>query len=103
MSALTYRPLAERMEDGRFAVYVGANYQYMPREAALALLDQLGRALQIPAWPRRFRFAAWASRRHRLPSRDEVMAHFPVNRATAYRWIAQERREREEAACCSNR
>lgn len=44
----TFRPLAERQPDGRIAVYVGAGYNFLPREKALVLLQQLAAALRIP-------------------------------------------------------
>ncbi len=43
-----FRPLAERQPDGRIAVYVGAGYNFLPREKALVLLQQLAAALRIP-------------------------------------------------------
>jgi hypothetical protein len=44
----TFRPLAERQPDGRIAVYVGAGYNFLPREKALVLFQQLATALRIP-------------------------------------------------------
>lgn len=39
------RPLADRLPDGRIAVYVGGAYQYMTEAEATVLLQQLSAAL----------------------------------------------------------
>ncbi len=41
------------------------------------------------------RFALWVCSCHRLPSVTQVHEHFEVSRATAYRWLAAARAQRE--------
>lgn len=43
-----FQPIASKHENGRVAVYIGATYSYLPREAALSLFTQLAAALDIP-------------------------------------------------------
>lgn len=96
-AAPRFRPIAERGEDGRIAVYVGASYQLLPPPAAWALLGQLAEALNVPGWPPVYRFLAWVSGLRQLPERDVVMAKFHVSYPSAYRWISMERERRRDA------
>jgi len=101
--ALPLRPLAALDDDGRVTVYVGASYQRLQPAAAWALLDQLAHALEVPGWPSLYRFRTWVAGFRQLPERDAVRQKFGVSRATALRWLKNERERREEATCSSGK
>lgn len=92
-AAATFRPLADRLPDGRIAVYVGATYNYLPQADGLQMFVQLADALDVPI-PALVRFRQWVAGLRILPERDAVSRRFHVSRATAYRWLAAERRAR---------
>lgn len=48
MNAPPLRPLAERMKNGRIAVYIAAGYQHLTHSEAVELLEQLSAALADP-------------------------------------------------------
>lgn len=91
------RPTASQLEDGRYAIFVGSSFQQLDRSAALRLFIELGDALDEPT-PESLRFREWVAGLHQLPPVEQVLDHFNVSRATAYRWLAAERAQRERAA-----
>ena len=102
-AALPLRPLAALEPDGRIMVYVGASYQRLPRAAAWTYLEQLAAALDVPPLPPFWRFCAWVAGLRQLPARDLVIERFSVSRATALRWLKNERERREEEACSNDK
>lgn len=96
-STSMYRPLASRHRPDRISVYIGAQYNDLPRDAALRLLVELSEALNVTL-PAQQRFHAWAAGLRMLPTVDDVAERFSVSRATAYRWLTAERLERRKAA-----
>lgn len=60
-----FQPIASKHENGRVAVYIGATYSYLPREAALSLFTQLAIALGIPYSEGTAMFAARVLHAHR--------------------------------------
>jgi hypothetical protein len=89
----TFRPLADRLPDGRIAVYVGACYSNLEQEASLQMFVQLADALDVQI-PSRVRFRLWLAGLRVPPKPEAVSRHFHVSRATAYRWLTAERRAR---------
>lgn len=49
MNGLPLKPQVATLPDGRIAVFVAGAYQYLPREAAQALRDNLSAELAKPA------------------------------------------------------
>lgn len=92
-----YRPIASRHKPNRVTVYVGAHYNDLPLDAAMSLFVQLGDALELPV-STRLRFQAWIAGLRNMPTHGEVMDLFGVARATAHRWIFDERAKRAKAA-----
>lgn len=88
--AVTFRPLADRLPDGRVAVYVGASTSYLDRGASLQMFVQLADALEVPI-PAYLRFLQWAACLRWLPEPPAVISRFAVSRATAHRWLAAAR------------
>lgn len=96
MSAvMELRPTVGTDGAGTFTVYIGASYRELTRDQAFRLFVELGEALSVPTVARAH-FFAWAAGLRHLPTTEQVMEKFNVSRATACRWLAFERAQREE-------
>lgn len=96
-AAAPVRPTASRLDDGQYAIYIATSTHFLDRSATLRLFAELGEVLDIPT-PECLRFREWVAGLHFLPSLEQVLERFNVSRATAYRWLAAERAQRERAA-----
>jgi len=91
-----FRPIAARHKPDRITVYVGAQYNDLPLDAAMNLFIQLGDALEVPV-SEKLRYQAWVASLRNIPTPGEVMDLFRVGRSTAHRWISEERTKRSKA------
>lgn len=95
MSAvMDLRPTVGKDGAGTFTVYIGAGYRELTREQAFRLFVELGESLEMPTVGRA-RFFAWVAGMRQLPIAERVMEEFNVSRATACRWLAFERAQRQ--------
>ena len=88
------RPTVGKDGANTFTVYIGASYQALTRAQAFRLFVELGESLEMPT-AGRAHFFAWIAGMRQLPATERVMEQFNVSRATACRWLAFERAQRE--------
>lgn len=96
MNAPVFRPLADRLPNGRIAVYVGATYSQLAGAEALQMFVQLADAMDLEI-PAQIRFRHWLSGYRVEPAISAVRNHFNVSRATAHRWLAAARAARSRS------